>query len=81
MSGKAGMTSQHEQTVTLDASAGALAGMQKIPAKYVQKQQNLGAGAGTRIVRSHTIQKETAGMSADYLPESNNVGVRFLSHS
>ena len=54
----------------------------KIPPLPPQKNlQQPTQPASIQLICSYTIQQETAGMSVYYLWESNNVGVRFLSHS
>lgn len=93
VSGKTGMTSQHEWTVTLDTLAGALAGVtEKI---HTEKNKNKTPHQNKThisrfrckptcliaIIRPYKHSEEAAGMAADYLRESNNVGVCFLSHS
>lgn len=74
MSGKTGMTSQHERTVTLDTSAGALAGMKRFeqnPSKICEHIKNPSVQMQTNLLDSNIMviyhPKEAAGMSVYYL--------------
>lgn len=76
------MTSQHEQTVTPDTSAGALTGTGN--KNTFKKKKNTSILELNLLDSNNTLThhlKETAGMAVYYHRESNNVGVRFLSHS